>query len=168
MVRNCSINEEFTQEENDFRIVEMRTQHIPFIVAIERKSFPQPWSYSLFLSEMSNRMASYFVALWQGKVIGYIGMWLVFEEAHITTFAIHPAHRGRGFGKRLFSYALQYALLRGCKEVLLEVRVSNLIAQKLYRDFGFQPVGRRRGYYSDGEDAILMKKDLRERSTGSC
>lgn len=164
MVQKHLVNEEFTQEDNGFKIARMRTQHIPFIVAIEKKSFPQPWSYSLFLSEMSNRMASYFVALWQEKVIGYIGMWLVFEEAHITTFAIHPAYRGKGFGKRLFSYALRYALSRGCKEVLLEVRVSNVIAQNLYLGFGFRPVGRRRKYYSDGEDAILMKKDLTEGS----
>jgi|YNPBryunderm2012_1023409.scaffolds.fasta_scaffold00341_3 ribosomal-protein-alanine N-acetyltransferase len=162
MVQNYSVNEGFTQGEKSFQIVQMRAQHIPFIVAIERSSFPQPWSYSLFLSEISNRMASYFVALWEKKVIGYIGMWLVCEEAHITTFAIHPAYRGKGFGKRLFAYALQQARLRGCKEVLLEVRVSNVVAQNLYREFGFRPVGRRRGYYADGEDAILMKKDLAE------
>lgn len=160
MVQNRFANREFTPGESGLQIVPMRTQHIPFVVAIERKSFPQPWSYSLFLSEISNRMASYFVALWENKVIGYIGLWIVWEEAHITTFAIHPAYRGRGFGKRLFAHALEHIALRGCKEVLLEVRVSNTIAQKLYRDFGFLPVGRRRGYYSDGEDAILMKKNL--------
>lgn len=158
------MDEEFIQEENGFKIAKMRTQHIPFIVAIERKSFSQPWSYSLFLSEISNRVASYFVALWHEKVIGYIGLWLLFEEAHITTFAIHPAYRRKGFGKRLFAYALRYAQLRGCKEVLLEVRVSNLVAQNLYREFGFLPIGRRRRYYADGEDAIVMRKDLTEGS----
>ncbi len=167
MVRN-SLKREESLGENEFEIVKMRSQHIPFIIAIERKSFPQPWSYSLFLSELSNRMATYFVALWQGKVIGYIGMWIVWEEAHITTFAIHPAYRRKGFGEKLFTYALSYALSQGCKEVLLEVRVSNFVAQHLYRKLGFRAVGRRRGYYTDGEDAIVMKKDLRERGMGGC
>ncbi|MGQ9472525.1 MAG: ribosomal protein S18-alanine N-acetyltransferase [Candidatus Caldatribacteriaceae bacterium] len=160
MVQNRSANRKSPQGGSGLQIVQMRTQHIPFVVAIERKSFPQPWSYSLFLSEMSNRMASYFVALWENKVIGYIGLWIVWEEAHVTTFAIHPDYRGKGFGKRLFAYALEYVALRGCKEILLEVRISNTLAQRLYRSFGFFPVGRRRGYYSDGEDAILMKKIL--------
>lgn len=149
-------------ENGDFQIVEMRAHHLPYVVAIERRSFPQPWSYSLFLTELSNRVASYFVALLSGKVIGYIGLWVTWEEGHITTFAIHPRYRGKGFGKKLFHYALEYARSCGCERVFLEVRVSNSRAQGLYRSFGFETVGLRPRYYMDGEDALVMRKDFWE------
>lgn len=153
-------NEKVLLENGDFQIVEMRTHHLPYVVAIERRSFPQPWSYSLFLSELSNRVASYFVALLRGRVIGYVGVWILWEEGHITTFAIHPKYRGKGFGKKLFQYALDYARACGCRYVLLEVRTSNTRAQMLYRKFGFQVVGIRARYYADGEDALIMRKDF--------
>lgn len=155
-----SSNEKVLLSDGDFQIVEMRTHHLPYVVAIERRSFPQPWSYSLFLSELSNRVASYFVALLGGRVIGYIGLWILWEEGHVTTFAIHPKYRGRGFGKKLFQYALEYARACGCRHVLLEVRMSNTRAQTLYREFGFRVVGVRARYYADGEDALVMRKDF--------
>ncbi|HPT64077.1 MAG TPA: ribosomal protein S18-alanine N-acetyltransferase, partial [Candidatus Atribacteria bacterium] len=117
-----------------------------------------PWSYSLFLSELSNQAATYLVAFFQGKIIGYLGLWIVWGEAHITTFAIHPAYRGEGFGKKLFGYALDYAKSQGCSEVSLEVRSSNIKAQNLYHSFGFKKIGVRKRYYADGEDAWVMKK----------
>lgn len=149
-------------DDGDFKIVEMQTCHLPYVVAIERRSFPQPWSYSLFLTELSNRVASYFVALLAEKVIGYIGLWTMWEEGHVTTFAIHPRYRGKGFGKKLLQYALEYARVRGCRHVLLEVRVSNARAQSLYRGFGFRVIGVRSRYYADGEDALIMRKDFEE------
>ena len=102
----------------------------------------------------------------QNKVIGYLGLWMVWGEGHITTFAIHPAYRGKGFGKKLFSYALDYARNEGCREVLLEVRPSNVKAQNLYRKFGFQVIGVRKHYYADGEDALVMKKFFEKESLG--
>jgi len=153
-------NDKVLVDNGDFQIVEMRTHHLPYVVAIERRSFSQPWSYSLFLTELSNKVASYFVALFEGRVIGYVGLWILWEEGHVTTFAIHPRYRGRGFGKRLFRYALDYARACGCRYVLLEVRVSNTRAQNLYRKFGFRVVGVRSRYYADGEDALIMRKDF--------
>jgi len=83
-------NDKVLVDNGDFQIVEMQAHHLPYVVAIERRSFSQPWSYSLFLTELSNKVASYFVALFEGRVIGYIGLWILWEEGHITTFAIHP------------------------------------------------------------------------------
>lgn len=153
-------NEKVLLDNGNFQIVEMKAHHLPYVIAIERRSFPQPWSYSLFLSELSNRVASYFVALFEGRVIGYIGLWILWEEGHITTFAIHPKYRGRGFGKRLFQYALEYARSCGCRYILLEVRTSNTRAQTLYQKFGFRVIGVRARYYADGEDALVMRKDF--------
>ncbi|HQE25183.1 MAG TPA: ribosomal protein S18-alanine N-acetyltransferase [Candidatus Atribacteria bacterium] len=158
MAQKSGDREAYLWEEGDFKISRMRPCHLPQVVAIERSSFPQPWSYSLFLSELSNRAATYWVAFFQNKVIGYLGLWMVWGEGHITTFAIHPAYRGKGFGKKLFSYVLDYARNEGCREVLLEVRPSNVKAQNLYRKFGFQVIGVRKHYYADGEDALVMKK----------
>ncbi len=158
MAQRSGDREPYLWEEGDFKISWMRPYHLPQVMAIEQSSFPQPWSYSLFLSELSNQAATYFVAFFQGKIIGYLGLWMVWGETHITTFAIHPAYRGEGFGKKLFGYALNYAKSQGCSEVSLEVRPSNIKAQNLYHSFGFKKIGVRKRYYADGEDAWVMKK----------
>ncbi|MEI6157368.1 MAG: ribosomal protein S18-alanine N-acetyltransferase [Atribacterota bacterium] len=145
-------------KEEHFQIIPMQLTHLSAVLAIEQKSFPQPWSYSLFLGELSNRVAVYFVALLDWRVIGYIGLWIILDEAHITTFAIHPSYRKQGYGKKIFRYALDYTKMKGCQEILLEVRITNVTAQELYQHFGFTPYGTRKHYYNDGEDALLMKK----------
>ncbi len=141
-----------------YTIEKMKPTHLSAVLAIEKKSFPQPWSFSLFMSEFSNRLATYLVLRFKGKVIGYIGYWTFLEEAHITTFAIHPDYRRQGFGRKLIQYVLNSIMNQGCHEVLLEVRVSNFPAQNLYCSLGFTSIGIRKKYYSDGEDAIIMKK----------
>jgi ribosomal-protein-alanine N-acetyltransferase len=139
-------------------IEKMKPIHLSAVLAIEKKSFPQPWSFSLFMSEFTNRLATYLVLQIKRKVIGYIGYWYLFEEAHITTFAIHPDYRRQGLGKKFLQYALNSILNQGCQEVFLEVRVSNFPAQNLYHSLDFTAIGIRTKYYSDGEDAIIMKK----------
>ena len=90
-------------------------------------------------------------------VVGYGGLWLMVDEAHISTLASHPHWRGRGIGELLLLAMLDGAAEIGGNVVTLEVRVSNISAQKLYRKYGFEVVGRRKGYYSDnGEDAFIM------------
>jgi len=158
MARKFS-NLNLSNQEGKFEIRKMRPNHLPYVVAIERQSFPQPWSYSLFLSELSNRVATYLVAMWEGEIIGYLGLWTIADEGHITTLAIHPRFRGRGFGKRLLQYGLRFIQEKGCRKAFLEVRVSNWIAQKMYQELGFQPIGIRKRYYSDGEDALIMRRE---------
>ena len=106
---------------------------------------------------MTNRLASYLVARVEGRIVGYGGMWLMVDEAHITTFAVHPAWRRQRIGERLLLAFLDLAVHRGAHEATLEVRLSNLPARKLYEKYGFRPVGLRPRYYSDNqEDALIM------------
>lgn len=93
----------------------------------------------------------------KGAVVGYCGFWMAADEAHISTIAVHPNSRQRGIGQLLLVAAIERAAELGANIVSLEVRVSNMVAQNLYRKYGFQVVGRRRRYYSDNrEDALIM------------
>ncbi len=95
--------------------------------------------------------------LQQPPIVGYGGMWLMVDEAHISTLAAHPDWRGQGVGELLLLAMIDRAAEIGADEVTLEVRVTNSVAQSLYRKYGFQVAGRRKGYYSDnGEDALIM------------
>lgn len=140
------------------QIEAMRTGDLPEVEAIERASFTTPWPPNAYRSELEdNRLASYLVARVEGRVVGYAGMWLMVDEAHITTFAVHPGWRRRRIGERLLLAMLDLAAARRAREATLEVRVSNLAARRLYEKYGFRPVGIRPRYYSDdGEDAIVM------------
>lgn len=90
-------------------------------------------------------------------IVGYAGLWLMVDEAHVTTIGMHPDHRGRGVGELLFLGLADIALQMRAFRMTLEVRVSNLSAQALYRKYGFENAGIRRRYYSDnGEDAYIM------------
>ena len=103
------------------------------------------------------RLAQYLVARIGDEVAGYGGMWLMVDEGHIITFAVHPDWRRQKIGERLLLAFLDLARDRGAHEATLEVRLSNLPARRLYEKFGFRPVGLRPRYYSDnGEDALIM------------
>jgi ribosomal-protein-alanine N-acetyltransferase len=109
---------------------------------------------------MTNRLASYLVARVDGAMVAYGGMWLMVDEAHITTFAVHPAWRRQRIGERLLLAFLDLARDRHAREATLEVRLSNLPARRLYEKYGFRPVGVRPRYYSDNnEDALIMTTD---------
>jgi ribosomal-protein-alanine N-acetyltransferase len=96
-----------------------------------------------------------------GEVVGYGGMWLIVDEAHVTNIAVSALYRGRKLGERLLIELQKTASFMGAVRMTLEVRVSNLIAQRLYGKLGFYPVGTRRGYYSDNnEDALIMWAEL--------
>lgn len=139
----------------------MNTTHLEEVLALERLCFSNPWSYEAYRFELEdNQLADYLVVLDAGRVVGYGGMWLVMDEAHITNIAIHPRYRRRGLGELLLRCLMARAYLRGARRMTLEVRRSNRIAQRLYEKLGFRGVGYRRGYYSDnGEDALIMWKD---------
>lgn len=145
----------------DLKFEPMQIEHLDQVLAIERSSYPTPWSARAFLSELQNNVyAHYVVALLDGRVCGYSGMWLVLNEAHITNIAIHPAYRGRKLGDALLAEMERRARERGMTAMTLEVRVSNHVAQKLYKKRGFVQNGLRKGYYTDNhEDAIIMWKD---------
>ena len=136
----------------------MRLDDLKAVQSIEHASFNTPWPSHAYSNELeSNRLAHYLVARAGDEVAAYGGMWLMVDEAHITTFAVHPAWRRQRIGERLLLAFLDVAVDRGAHEATLEVRLSNLAARKLYEKYGFRPVGLRPRYYSDdGEDALIM------------
>ena len=145
----------------------MRLEDLDEVQRIEEASFTTPWPPNAYRSElMTNRLASYLVARIDGRIVAYGGMWLMVDEAHITTFAVHPRWRRQRLGERLLLAFLDLARDRHAREATLEVRLSNLAARRLYEKYGFRPVGLRPRYYSDNnEDAIIMWTErLRDRS----
>ena len=144
------------------RIETMTAADIPDVHDIERASFPIPWPAYAFRQELeTNRMASYLVVRAADETVAYAGIWLMVDEAHVTTFAVMPHWRRRGIGGRLMLAVLSLAEQVGASVATLEVRLSNVAARNLYQRFGFRPVGVRPRYYSDnGEDALIMTTDL--------
>jgi [ribosomal protein S18]-alanine N-acetyltransferase len=143
------------------RIVPMVLEDLPAVHAIEQLSFDVPWPADAYQSELeTNRLAQYLVAHAGEEIAAFAGMWLLVDEAHIITFAVHPAWRRQRIGERLLLALLDLALDGGANEATLEVRLSNLPARRLYEKYGFRPVGLRPRYYSDnGEDALIMTTD---------
>ncbi len=136
----------------------MGTDDIPAVHAIESASFPTPWPPYAFRQELeTNRMARYVVVRAGDRVIAYAGIWLMVDEAHVTTFAVLPAYRRRGIGGLLLCELMAMSAAIGAAVLTLEVRLGNAAARKLYGSFGFRPVGVRPRYYSDNsEDALIM------------
>jgi len=136
----------------------MRIGDVSAVIEIERLSFSSPWPAYAFEQELTtNRLAHYVVARSDDRVVGFAGIWLMADEAHVTTFGVHPDHRRRGVGRRLLLRLAEMAIELDTARITLEVRVSNEAAQALYRSFGFRVAGRRIAYYSDdGEDALVM------------
>ncbi len=137
----------------------MRPEDLEDVLAIERVSFTMPWSRGAFLYEIQqNRVARCWVGRLDDGVVGYLCLWEVVDEVHITNVAVHPDARRQGVARSLLSSVLEDGRGRGFKIVVLEVRPSNQHALRLYESFGFHVVGRRHGYYYDtGEDALVME-----------
>lgn len=141
----------------------MNLEDLDQVREIDRTSFSLPWPDSAYRFELLENPAS---LLWvaetrlqneKSQVVGMIVVWLILNEVHIATLAVHPGFRGQGIGKRLLATALHQSIRRRAREAMLEVRASNQAAQSLYRGFGFEIVGRRKRYYKDNqEDAVLM------------
>ncbi len=135
----------------------MQKADVKAVYEIEVLSFRTPWSLRSLMGELRNNVAHYTVMERDGAIIGYCGMWVLFEEAHITNIAIHPEHRGSGYGKQLLHAAMRVAASFGAEMMTLEVRETNAVAQRMYAEMDFAQQGRRRRYYSDtGEDALLL------------
>ena len=135
----------------------MTLEDVPQVHEIELKTFHTPWTYQSFVDEMTtNKCARYIVAEEDGRILGYAGAWLIFDEGHITNIAVAQEARGRGIGKGVTLELMQYAANMGVQYMTLEVRKSNLVAQSLYKSVGFIELGVRKRYYEDnGEDAYL-------------
>jgi len=140
----------------------MRPEDLDEVLAIERASFSMPWSRGAFLYEIQqNRVARCRVMREAGRIIGYLCVWEIADEVHITNVAVHPHRRRQGIARALLGGVLSEARARDLRLIVLEVRPSNHEAIGLYESFGFRVTGRRRGYYYDtGEDALVMEARL--------
>lgn len=145
-------------DELEVVLTPMRRRHLRAVLRIEEIVHPRPWSMGLFLSELAYGPSRvWYVAKVGSTVVGYAGLMLVEEDGHITNVAVAPAWQRHHIGTRLVHALAVAARERGAKHLTLEVRVSNVAAQRLYRAFGFAPAGVRKGYYVEtNEDAIIM------------
>jgi ribosomal-protein-alanine N-acetyltransferase len=136
----------------------MRIEDQPQVQSIEELSFPTPWTISAFRFELLENPNSHCWVAESGKLLtGFIVCWLVVDEMHIASIAVHPKFRRKGISKTLIITGLRELISKGAISATLEVRAGNLKAQYLYRYFGFEEVGLRKAYYKDThEDALLM------------
>lgn len=130
------------------------------ISQIEKEIFKEPWPKSFFEEEMANDFAHYYVLKENDEIIGYAGMWQMFENCDLNTIGIKKEYQGRKYGEKLLRFMIKEAIKRECEFMHLEVRISNLKAQSLYHKLGFIETRIRKGYYEDGEDCIDMVKGL--------
>lgn len=141
-------------------IRDMARGDIERIAELEKICFRSPWSENSLRVELKNKIAHYRVIESDGQVIAYAGMWVLFEEAHITNVAVEPKSRGKGLGRAIMLDMMKTAVSHKACSMTLEVRESNILAQTLYFSLGFKNAGRRKKYYSDtGEDAFILWND---------
>jgi len=143
-------------------VMEMTERNLDAVLGIENLSFASPWSKNSFLYELQeNKRAVYLAASEEERIIGYIGMWVILDEGHITNLAVHPDYRRHGVAWRLIETLTVTAADRGLARLTLEVRRTNFTAQQLYLKAGFVSAGVRPRYYRDNdEDALIMWKTL--------
>ncbi len=145
----------------------MAAADLDAIMQLERVCFKDPWTRRMYLVDLTeNELATYLVVRWPSldltssiagvPILAYGGFWLMTDEAHIATIASHPDWRGCGLGLHLMLELLDAAIARGARCSTLEVRVSNHQARQLYEKLGYEVMGRRRRYYRDGEDGLIM------------
>jgi [ribosomal protein S18]-alanine N-acetyltransferase len=154
----------------------MREADVNTVQEIEREIFATPWPRNAYYRELASRASAHYVVLRQEglierpaqyrgadfdpSIIGYGGMWRMYDEAHVTTIGVRHDLQHHGHGRIIFAGLVQAAYDMGAKWVTLEVRTTNENAMKMYETFGFKVIGRRKGYYTDnGEDAIVMWSD---------
>lgn len=142
----------------------MRRADVARVSEIEVRCYAVPWHENAYHTELHNPAAQYLVARYDGKVVGYGGMWVIMDEAHITTLAVDPIHQRRKIGERILIALLEESILRGASRATLEVRENNVAAQRLYRKFGFREAAIRKHYYTDNQEhaLIMWADDIRD------
>ena len=144
------------------QIADFESLHITDILEVEKMSFSHPWTEKMFEEEISGKFSVYRVVVEDGKAIAYMGMWVLADEGHITNIAVSKNYRRQGVASLLLKDFINLAKEKNLAFMTLEVRESNEAARALYSSFGFCEVGRRKKYYENTEDAILMTKYFKE------
>jgi ribosomal-protein-alanine N-acetyltransferase len=145
------------------RFVPLQPQRLGELMALERRVYPYPWTTGNFEDALRSGYSAWTLVSASGQIIAYAVAMLAVDEAHLLNLAVDPAYQRRGFGRRMLDWMARTMHEYGAQSLLLEVRPSNLDAQRLYRRYGFEQIGVRRGYYParwGREDAIVMKVAL--------
>lgn len=143
----------------DLTLVRMEREHLEAVAQLEKVCFSQPWSYKSLEEELDNDTAHFFAALSEGRVAGYIGVYVVYESCFITNIAVYPEFRRKGVGRALIKTAMVTAGSMGADFISLEVRKTNYAAISLYESLGFEEMGLRKNFYRNPtEDALIMTK----------
>ena len=142
-------------------IREAQVTDIADMVFIEEECFSTPWSRKSFAESLSHTPWHFFVAVYNGKIVGYGGVYLILDEGQISNIATLPAFRGKGIGRAVLEEIIKLCRAEGCEKITLELRESNSVARALYESCGFTQVGKRPNFYSNPQEtAILMDKSL--------
>ena len=145
------------------KIEKATTKDFNEIYEVELLSYEEPWPKEMFVMDyLFNAQSEYYVARWMGKIVGFIAVWNELEKLHIVNIAVNPKYRKKGIGTNLLGFAIKLAKKNSKKEIYLEVRKSNEIAQKLYEKFGFVRIKEIERYYNNGENGYIMRKVINE------
>ena len=145
------------------RIEFFSEDNIEEVLELEKLCFPDdPWGRLSFENELSNPLSVFIIAIdeEENKIIGYGGVWLMYDVGNITNIATHPHYRREGIGTKILSVLTDVCTEKGMESITLEVRAGNIPAQAMYQANGFSLCGRRKNYYRDKEDALIMTKVL--------
>lgn len=132
------------------------------VMEIEKEVFDDPYSKDLYIYDFQNNPYSeYYKLVLENKIIGFFGLWIIYEDAQITTISVSREYQGLGYGKVMMDFIINHIKEANCRNITLEVRLSNELAINMYKNYGFYEVALRKNYYENGEDAFLMKFDVK-------
>lgn len=140
----------------------MKETDLPIVLELEKQLFTSTWKLDDFLYEMNeNPFSQMFVWEEDSEIVGYMGIWIIFEQAQLTNLAVSKKYQGKGYGRKLLEMGISLCQEAGCEIMTLEVRQSNVVAKSLYQSCGFEKVSVKKDYYQDNhEDADVMMKGL--------
>jgi len=138
----------------------MQPDDLPLVVALETAQQPRPWSESVFRGELDAENRVYLIVEDDGEIIGFGGVMVIGDEAHVTNILVNEAHRREGLGRELMLALIESAIASGARHLTLEVRKENEAARALYSRLGLAPVGVRPRYYGDDDALILWVHDI--------
>ena len=144
---------------------EMISLDIPVLAGLEKEIYPEsPWSAAQFREELSGvpRTRKYLVALESQEIVGYGGVALAGDVADIHTLTVIPSFRRKGIATQILKELESWAISKGIKDFMLEMREGNLEAQPLYEKYGYQVISRRDNYYAPGVHALIMRKEVKD------
>ena len=144
----------------NIEIQKMKQEHLEQIQDILLTDFDEFWNAGVLKNELENPLSVYIVALNQGEVVGYAGLWQPDDEGHVTNIVTKKDKRGNNIGTLMLEEIINIAKNKNMKSITLEVNVNNNIAINLYKKYGFKEVGTRPKYYNNTDDAIIMTKEI--------